>query len=187
MANADPVRIVHQASLVHELLAPLPKERLHAGEGLRSLSVSEDGVELTFLDGTVEHFHAVIGADGIFGNVRRYVLEDTADACAASPGGFWDSRNLIPMERAKEVLGAGFFEGHRQYGWIGEGEMLMHDILDGGKMVQVVLTASEHATPKDRKRPLTSALLENQYSSWPEESIVRGMIEVGHCRIVIHS
>ena len=69
-------RVVHRASLLRELLAPLPPDRLHASKALSEITpTAEDCIKVTFSDGQEETFHAVIGADGIFGAVRRHVLK----------------------------------------------------------------------------------------------------------------
>ncbi len=42
-------------------------------------------MELIFDDGGIEYYDTVIGADGIFGSVRRHVLEDPDGQYDASP------------------------------------------------------------------------------------------------------
>lgn len=79
---------MHRASLLRELLAPLPKERLHANKKLIRINSTTDGVEIAFEDGSAHIIDAVVGADGIFSSVRDYVLQDAAEECAASPAGF---------------------------------------------------------------------------------------------------
>ncbi len=76
----DPGVVVHRASLLRELLAPLSKGALHANKKLTGIKEEIDGrYEITFQDGFVSHFDAVIGADGIFSSVRDYVLQDDAE------------------------------------------------------------------------------------------------------------
>ncbi|RYO93874.1 hypothetical protein DL762_000829 [Monosporascus cannonballus] len=96
LSGADPGIIVHRASLLRELVAPLPQDSLHTNKRLAAINPTPDmdGVELVFEDRTVDRFDAVIGADGIFSSVRSYVLQDDAGQFAASPAGFWDCRNL---------------------------------------------------------------------------------------------
>lgn len=87
--------VVHRASLLRELIAPLPDNRLHSNKELLKIEPSSGGIEITFQDGSVGAFDAVIGADGIFSSVRNYVLQDDAEECAASPGGFVSGYYLI--------------------------------------------------------------------------------------------
>lgn len=172
-------RVVHRASLLRELFAPLPTSRLHASKALSKITpAGEDSVKVTFSDGQEEIFQAVIGADGIFGAVRRHVLNEKADAEGPSAAGFWDCRNLVPFEKAKEVLGAKYFEEDRQYGWAGSGAFIMHDVLDNSTKVQCVISAVEKDSPKDRKRALTREFLESTLHEWLDGPIGKGMIEV---------
>lgn len=177
----DHTKVVHRAALLRELLAPIPAERLHASKALSEITPTAAGdVKVTFRDGKDETFHAVIGADGIFGAVRRHVLQDAAEADAASAAGFWDCRNVVPFEKAKTVLGAEYFqEGKdRQYAWVGNGAFIMHDVLDNRENVQCVISAVEKDSPKDRKRPLTREFLETTLAEWLHGPIGKGMIDV---------
>lgn len=178
----DAGRVVHRASLLRELLAPIPSDRLHANKTLSDITSDTEGnIHITFDDGLKQTFHAVIGADGIFGAVRRYVLQKAADVEGPSPAGFWDCRNLVSFERARETLGAKYFEEDRQYGWAGNGAFIMHDVLDNGTKVQCVISAIEKDHPKDRKRPLSREFLEETLRDWLDGPIGKGMIEVRCC------
>lgn len=177
----DAGRVVHRASLLRELLAPLPTSRLHANKAMSKIAEVADverSVKVDFRDGQEETFDAVIGADGIFGAVRRHVLQGTADTEGASPAGFWDCRNLVPFEKAREILGAEFFEVDRQYGWAGNGAFIMHDVLENRTKVQCVISAVEKDHPKDRKRALTREFLEETLHDWLDGPVGKGMIEV---------
>ncbi|RYP35056.1 hypothetical protein DL767_003961 [Monosporascus sp. MG133] len=149
LSGADPGMIVHRASLLRELVAPLPKDSLHTNKKLAAINriPDMDAVEVVFEDGTVERFDAVIGADGIFGSVRSYVLQDDADQFAASPAGFWDCRNLVPLERAKAVLGEELFELDRQYGWVGDGGFLTLSGWLNGPIAKGMIEWEHKATP----------------------------------------
>lgn len=171
-------RIVHRASLLRELLAPLAEETLHANKELTSIKEKNGKIELIFKDGSTYIFDAVIGADGIFGFVRNHVLQDDAAECAASPAGFWDCRNLVPMEKAKRVLGEQYFDVHRQYGWCGDGGFIMHDILENGTVVQCVMSAVEKEVSQDRKKVMSREFLESTFGEWLDGPIAKGMIEV---------
>lgn len=174
----DPGVVVHRASLLRELLAPLPKEILQASKRLTTIRYVGDEVELSFQDGSVELFDAVIGADGIFGQVRKHVVGDDKEY-EASPAGFWDCRILVPFEKARDRIGSAFFEVDRQYGWIGDNAFIMHDVLENRTMVQVVVSAVEKDHPADRKRALTRELLTETLSNWLEGPVGRNVIDAG--------
>ncbi|RWA09225.1 hypothetical protein EKO27_g5884 [Xylaria grammica] len=180
LAEGDPGRTLHRASLLRELLAPLPNDSLHANKQLVTIKTNDEGVELSFQDDSVYQFDAVIGADGIFSAVRDHVLGDQAAAYAASPAGFWDCRNLVPSDKAKAVLGDDYFEVDRQWDWVGEGAFLMHDPLESRTVVQCVVSAIERdpgTNPKDRKRPLSRELLEESLHGWLDGPIAKGIID----------
>lgn len=179
---ADPERLgltVHRASLLRELLALLPEECLHAGKTVDTItSVSSGCIEVVFQDGESTLFDAVIGADGIFGSMRKYVLQDFPDACDPSPAGFWDCRNVVPFGKAKAALGEQYFEKDRQYGWSGDGAFVIHDALEDRTMVQCAVSAIDRDPCQDRKRPLTRKFLEETFSSWMDGSIGKAIIDV---------
>lgn len=173
--NPDPESngvAVHRASLLRELLVPLPSEVLHVNKKLTSLSETHDGASATFADGAVEQFDAVIGADGIFGFVRNYVLQDKDNKYGPSPAEFWDNRALVPIEKARVIIGNKHFsvdEVDCQHGWIGDGAFLLYDIFENQTMSQVVISAIENDLPRDhgeRKRPLTREFLEGALKNW---------------------
>lgn len=169
---------MNRASLLRELLAPLPDDILHANKELDTINEKNGQIELNFKDGSSYFFDGVVGADGIFGVVRNQVLQDSAAECAASPAGFWDCRNLVSMEKAKEHLGAEYFKVPRQYGWCGDGGFIMHDILENGTMVQCVMSGVEENPSQERKQPLTRDFLTSTFGSWLDGPIAKGMIEV---------
>ena len=138
------------------------------------------GVELHFQDGSIECADALIGADGIFGYVRKYVLG--VDHAATEPvfAGWWDCRNLVPFEKAREKLGDKYFMENRQYGWMGDGGFIMHDVLDNGKTVQCVGACREDVTLNERKIELGREKLEKSFASWLDGPIAKGMIDVSH-------
>lgn len=123
---------LHRGSLLRELVARLPKERLHTSKRLSSLKVlpgPSGPVELTFEgDGEVVSFDAVIGADGVWSTVRQHVLGDSAEEHAPADAGWWDCRNLVPFEKACGVLGDKFFQVDRAYGYAGDGAFIMHTV-----------------------------------------------------------
>ncbi|KAH9909071.1 salicylate hydroxylase [Xylariomycetidae sp. FL2044] len=173
----DAAFVLHRASLLRELLAPLPKKILHANHQLTDIRAQDDGLDIVFQDGTVKQFDAVIGADGIFSKVRKYVVGDDAEY-EASPGGFWDCRLLVPHEKACSVVGDEYFELDREYGWIGNNCFIMHDVLENRTMVQFVLSAIDKEVRSDRERPLTRELLADTLKDWPDKPIAQAVIEL---------
>ncbi|ETS82717.1 hypothetical protein PFICI_04593 [Pestalotiopsis fici W106-1] len=178
---------VHRASLLRELLAPLPGEILHPNKQLVAINSktapdNRSNLELVFKDDTQYEFDAVIGADGIFSSVRRHVLRDAAwpEDYEASPAGFWDCRSLVPFEKAKAVLGEELFSEDRRYSWLGDGAMVMHDVLEGRTMVQCIVSAIDKDEPRSdsRKRVLTRENLTETLHAWLDGPIAGGIIDL---------
>ncbi|KAI1129772.1 salicylate hydroxylase [Nemania abortiva] len=162
---------VHRASLLRELLAPLPDDILHAHKRLVGIHASNQSarIEVEFEDGTKDYFDAVIGADGIFSSVREYVLQDEAEKHTASPAGFWDCRNLVPLDKAMDALDD----------WVGDGAFLLHCVVENRTMVQCIISGiDEDVSRKDRKRPITKEELENALSSWSDKPVAGAMIKL---------
>jgi salicylate hydroxylase len=153
---------------------------MHTNKTLvRVANANNGGVILHFEDGTEEYADALIGADGIHGCVRGCVLGAEHPAAKAYLSGFWDTRSLVPIKRAKEVLGEEYFEEPRQYGWCGDNGFLMHDWLDDGKTIQCVMSVIDESWSSDEgKRNLDLGKLEEIFSSWTNSPVIEGMIEV---------
>ena len=152
---------------------------LHTNKKVVSFTELDSGkVHLEFEDGGKDVFDAAIGADGLSSTVRSHVHGESATEHAAAPAGFWDSRNMIPYNEAKETIGERYFREGRQHGWIGHKGFIMHDIAEDKTMVQVVLCRVEDEHPKDRKRPLTKESLESDFREWENGPIAPGMINV---------
>lgn len=193
LAGEDPGIIVHRASLLRELIATLPESSLHTDKKLVSIEVRPDtsgapatkALGVTFEDGTIDEADAVIGADGIFGLVRSHVLQGEAEKHSASPAGFWDTRLLIPIERARQVFGATSFDADRQTAWVGDSAFLMLDALENGAIVECIVSAIEKSPTHDRKREVTVETLDKILATWHDSPIAKGMIEVtrfhSHC------
>ncbi|TRX95547.1 hypothetical protein FHL15_003505 [Xylaria flabelliformis] len=119
-------------------------------------------IEVEFEDGTKNYFDEVIGGDGIFSSVRKYVLQDEAERHAASPAGFWDCRNVVLLDKATEVLSETYSEVDRQW-----------------TMVQCIISGiDQEAAYKDRRRPITREELEKILYSWSDNPVAGAMISL---------
>lgn len=175
----DSGRVVHRGALLREMLKPLPQSRLHSNKRVNAISQRNDNMlDIRFADGTTEKFDAAIGADGIFSAVREYVLQESEGNHSPSPAGFWDCRNLVTMDKAKQVLGAAWFEKPKQHGWVGDGGFIMHDVLDDGETVQCYMSGIEENTTGSRRRDLTKSFLEQKFGSWLSGPVAEDMIKV---------
>jgi salicylate hydroxylase len=174
-------KVVHRAALLAELLKPLDRTKKHTNKKVIRIEDAENGVlRIQFNDSTTFDADAVIGADGIRGFVRSHVLEKDDPAVPAKPAGFWDSRSLVSLRKAKELLGEEYFVVNRQYGWIGDGGFFMHDILDDGKTVQFVLCGMMNGEwdKNEWSKDLNRAAVEKAVESWAETSLKKSIVEV---------
>jgi salicylate hydroxylase len=178
-------KVVHRAALLLELLKSVPKERMHTNKKLTKIEETSSvngGVTLHFEDGTQFEADAVAGADGIHGHVRSYILGEEHPALKPTFAGFWDCRALVPIEKARNVLGEQYFPvgEQRQYGWFGDGGFFMHDVLDGEATVQCIasVVAGEDWDEAQWKRQLDRKQLEEAFSTWKNSPVRDGMIEV---------
>lgn len=171
-----PLIVVHRASLLRELLAPLPSSILHPNKKLSKIEPEGDAVQLTFEDGHTETFDAVIGADGIFSFVRKHVLGSDTDK--PTPAGFWNCITVVPMDLAREKLGDKPFEKHMQWARGGGGAFTMTDVVENGTMVQIVMAHVETEHPDDRKQAMSRDDLQDAFKEWLSDSFAHGMIDV---------
>jgi salicylate hydroxylase len=85
------------------------------------------------------------------------------------------------MAKAKELIGAEYFDVPRQYGWIGDGGFAMHDILDNGETVQFVVSClTETGTLGDDEwsSPLDQEGLEKALRKWDDTPLKEGVVKV---------
>jgi salicylate hydroxylase len=182
LAGEQRGKVVHRAVLLSELLKPIDKQKMHTNKKLSRIEeLPNSRLSLHFQDGITCEVDAVIGADGVRGFMREYVLGADHPALRAQVSRFKDSRALLPIKKAKEILGAEYFdETDRQYGWIGDGGFFMHDVLDDGKTVQCVLCVdSEGAWGSDAEsKDLNRELLQQALANWSDTPLKKGIVEV---------
>ncbi|GAM91066.1 hypothetical protein ANO11243_091130 [Dothideomycetidae sp. 11243] len=170
------------------------KDSLHFGKELASVVVGaeEAGVDLSFTDGSSEHFDAVIGADGYRSVVRKHVLgEKKAEEQAATRAGFWNVTTVVPMEVAKETLykplreslrrdnpddqdkvDAYFGENHdlnrpSTWAWVG-GSFTVLSSARNNKDVGILLAGVEEEPWKERKQLMTRDMIKKLSKGWTE-------------------
>lgn len=138
--------IVHRAAFLRELLADVPPERMHASKKLDHFDRNSDGsLTLHFSDGTTHGCDILIGADGIRSTVRKLILGEGDSAATPRNSGAWCVMTLKPYAEAQASIGKGLVnvEDAREYMWIGNGSCLMHNVLNHGQLVQVVIGSHE--------------------------------------------
>lgn len=139
--------IVHRAAFLRELLSDIPKERLHASKTLSTVDKPTGEAEpiiLHFNDGSTHGCDILVGADGIHSTVRGLILGEQDAAARPRSTGHWVVMTLQPYAKAQASLGKDLVnsEDPREYMWLGDGHIIMHNVLENGELVQFVVGAS---------------------------------------------
>ncbi|ROV86841.1 hypothetical protein VMCG_10897 [Cytospora schulzeri] len=140
--------IVHRAAFLRELLADIPKDRMHASKKLVTVDqpTKEGPITLHFSDGSTHECDVLVGADGIHSTVRGLILGEEDTATNPRNTGFWVVMSLQPYDKAQGSLGKDVVDSEdaREYMWLGDGHMILHNVLDNGKLVQFVIGSYDH-------------------------------------------
>lgn len=137
--------IVKRAAFLRELLADIPPDRMHASKKLASVDKGADEengpLTLHFTDGSTHECDMLIGADGIHSTIRRLILGEQDPAAHPRNTGFWVIMTLPPYEKAHNVLGKALMDADdpHEYAWVGNGQMIMHNVLENGTLAQFVV------------------------------------------------
>lgn len=96
---------VHRAHFLDELIQLLPEGVVIFGKRAIGYDQSGESVTVKFQDGTKAEHDAVIGCDGIKSKIRVCLLGEQDPASKAVYSGKYAYRGLIPMDKAKGLLG----------------------------------------------------------------------------------
>ncbi|KUI67899.1 Salicylate hydroxylase [Cytospora mali] len=166
--------IVHRAAFLRELLADIPADRMHASKRLDRIDRNGDGsVTMHFTDGSVHECDILVGADGIHSTVRKAILGADDPAISPTNTGWWTVMVLKPYADAQASFGKDLIdiEDAREFGWIGDGSFLLHNVLENGQLVQIATaTKDEDAEGSDRwSRTATADELRKIYQDYPPQ------------------
>lgn len=149
---------------------------------LSSIRHQGAGLSLSFHNGHVEYFDAVVGADGIFGSVRQHVVEQ--QECAPSRVGFWDCRNLVPYDKAVSTLGSQHLDVDRQNIWLGDGAVILHDVLENRTLVQCIVSGVDADLGLEgREMKLTRDLLDRVLCKWGDKDMASSIASVSNQKL----
>ncbi|KAI0020987.1 hypothetical protein F4780DRAFT_307295 [Xylariomycetidae sp. FL0641] len=96
----------HRKDLLEIMESFIPPGTVRFGKRASHLTEIDNGVVISFQDGEVLTVDTVIGCDGVKGMTRRAVLGDFApDEVLPKYCGLYIYRGIVPMEKAKEILG----------------------------------------------------------------------------------
>ena len=112
---------VHRANFLNELLGLVSEGNAEFNKRMVDLQQDEDGVEISFDDGTTARHSAVVACDGIKSLGRKFVLGDSSPDVAPVFTGEYAYRNLFARKEADEIIGkevagmANLYCGHDRY------------------------------------------------------------------------
>ncbi|QIX00185.1 hypothetical protein AMS68_005702 [Peltaster fructicola] len=157
---------VHRATFLDELVALIPDGVAHFGKRLVDAEDQGDHVVLHFADGTKAKHSALVGCDGVKSRTRQIVLGEDHPTAHAVFSGKYAYRGLIPMEKAKELLGeevaanAQMFFGHR-------GHILTFPIEHGKTMNVVAFASKDGEWGSDQwVQPMNREHMEKDFEGW---------------------
>jgi salicylate hydroxylase len=146
-------RSVGWQAYLAEVLAGVPPHMIHTNASLSSIVEASvgGGLILTFSNGVQKKYDVVIGADGIRGKARAHVAGPDDPARNPKPTGFWGLPIQVPLQRAQQFMGAGLLDPNNRARvfWIGDGTLLQHNYLNGGRDVQIMAAAKLDNTDQD--------------------------------------
>ncbi|WVQ75093.1 salicylate 1-monooxygenase [Cryptococcus sp. DSM 104548] len=134
---------VHRAHFLDEMVKLVPDGVAKFNKRLvDAVEHQEGGVTLKFKDGTEAKHSAVIGCDGIKSELRNVILYDDAKTAHAVFSGKYAYRGLIPMEKARELLGDELAQNAQMYTGY-HGHVLTFPIEKGDVMNVVAFSSKE--------------------------------------------
>ncbi|KAI1148736.1 hypothetical protein F4825DRAFT_80893 [Nemania diffusa] len=145
-------RMVDPQKLLDELLRGTPPRMIHASSRIASITEISPGggVMMTFVGGTQKKYDIVVGADGVHGITREFVLGPDDPALRPQNTGVWRLSIKVPYKKALDAMGSEFLDPRRpcQTSWIGDGTYLQHDFMGPDKDVNISAYAinSEYST-----------------------------------------
>lgn len=82
--------------------------------------------------------------------------------------------------QSNRKVGTEIFEEHRQYGWVEDGSIFIHDTINNNQMVMCVGTRADPHPSEERRKPVTREILDERFAPWlqgAKADFARGMID----------
>ncbi|KAI8631620.1 hypothetical protein F5Y19DRAFT_424355 [Xylariaceae sp. FL1651] len=176
-------RTVGRQKFLDELLRGTPPRMIHPNSRISSITElpNAGGLMLIFADGSQKKYDVVIGADGVHGITREFVLGANDPALRPTHTGVWGLPIKVPLERAQAIMGPEYLDPNRpcQSVWIGDGTLLEHDSMSDGKEVHITAYASHDEQTDDA--PWARLLTPDEFGAVfanNELPVCRGMVNV---------
>ena len=145
----NPYAVVHRGELHGVLLKACmdsPLVDLRVNSRVESYVQDAGSVTATLADGSTVTGSALVGADGLWSNVRKQIVGDSAPRVS----GHTTYRSVIPAEQMPEDL-----RWNSATLWAGPKCHIVHYPLTGGKMYNLVVTYHNHAAEPVAGKPVS--------------------------------
>lgn len=145
----------HRKDLLHIMESFVSRGMVRFGKRAKAVSQDSEKVTIEFNDGEVATFDALIGCDGVKGITRQLVLGEIApEQVAPKYSGMYSYRGIIPMQKAKELLGT--HAGDAKWFMTKGKGLVLYPITKGTEENFVFfITDMENSTPDDIAVPCT--------------------------------
>lgn len=144
-------RIVDPQRFLDELLRGAPPRMIHANSRISSIAEMSagGGVLLNFVGGAQKKYDIIVGADGVHGITRQFVLGPDDPATKPQYTGIWRVPVKVPYKKALDAMGPEFLDPLRpcQTSWIGDGTYLQHDLMGPERDVHITAYAVHSTSP----------------------------------------
>ncbi|KAI8631652.1 hypothetical protein F5Y19DRAFT_401384 [Xylariaceae sp. FL1651] len=157
--------------------ALIPRERAKFSKEIESILQKEDGrIALKFKDESAEEADIVIGCDGIRSRVRQLILGDANPASYPRYTNKFCFRALIPMEKARKVLGKERTLNRFMYNGP-NAHSITYPVAKGEVLnVLLVVTDSKPWRAERHIAPGTKQEVIEAYADW--HPVVRGLVDL---------
>ncbi|KAI1322162.1 FAD/NAD(P)-binding domain-containing protein [Xylariaceae sp. FL0255] len=147
-------KAVNRQRFLDELLRDMPPRMIHSNSRISAItsSTTDNAVILSFADGSQKKYDLLVGADGVYGNSRTFVLGAGHPAVEPKPTGIWGLTIQVPLEKAVQAMGQGNLDVNGdpcQTLWIGDGTVMHHHFLGYGNEVRIAAFATHDDYSKD--------------------------------------
>ncbi|KAI0113605.1 FAD/NAD(P)-binding domain-containing protein [Nemania sp. FL0031] len=162
--------IVHRAALLEQLLADVPSDRMHHSKKLDRIEKKggqAGPITLYFTDGSTHECDILVGADGIHSTVRK-IIDPNA---GPQNTGWWAVMVLKPFAEAEVTLREGPRDiNAREYMWVGDGAFALHNVLDNGERLQLIIASKNQAAESSDswQQEVGADALRKICESWPD-------------------
>ncbi|KAI0503206.1 hypothetical protein F5B22DRAFT_640309 [Xylaria bambusicola] len=155
----------------------IPSEKVRFGKEFLSAFEREDGkVSLKFKDEGVDEADIVIGCDGIRSRVRQIILGENSPAAHPKYTNKFCFRALLPMDKARAVLGTTRTESRFMYNGPGR-HAITYAVANGALLNALFVIHDPNPWPFERHTaPGTKQEVVDAYADW--HPAVRGLVDL---------